>query len=229
MPTDSTPSSSTAGDTTDTRAPLSRDRILDAAIAIADADGVAGLSMRNLARSLDYEVMSLYNHVANKDDLLDGMVDRVAGEIDDPPPGVDWRDGVRSIAVSAHGALIRHGWAAGLWTTRWPGPNRWHHMEVLLDLLARVGFPDDLADLAFHAVTLHIQGFTQQQLSYAMQPDDETEMFERFRREVTADEYPRVVEHVQFHLDTETRVDEFSFVLDLILDGLERKRLASRR
>lgn len=211
------------------RDPLTRDRILAAAIALADADGVEGLTMRNLARSLGYEVMSLYNHVANKDDVLDGMVDRVASEIDDPPDGVSWQVGARVIAMSAHEAIVRHRWAAGLWTSRWPGPNRWHHMEVLLDLLGRADFPEDLADLAFHAITLHIQGFTQQQINFTMTSDDEAEMYDRFAREVSPEMYPRMVDHIRYHLETETSHDEFGFVLDLILDGIERKRLEAAR
>lgn len=211
------------------RDPLTRDNILAAAVALADAHGVERLTMRSLARSLGYEVMSLYNHVSNKDDVLDGIVDRVAGEIDDPPDDVDWHVGVRLIAMSAHEAIVRHRWAASLWTTRWPGPNRWHHMEALLELLDRADFPDDLADLAFHAITLHIQGFTQQQIDFTMTSDDEAEMYDRIEREVSPDLYPRMLEHIRYHLETETNHDEFGFVLDLILDGLERKRLESAR
>ncbi len=211
------------------RDPLTRDRILAAAVAIADAEGVGRLTMRSLARSLGYEVMSLYNHVANKDDVLDGMVERVVGEIDLPPDDVEWQVGARRIAMSAHEAIVRHRWVAGLWTSRWPGPNRWRHMEALLELLGRADFPDDLADLAFHAITLHIQGFTQQQIDFTMTSDDEAEMYARIEREVSPDVYPRMLEHIRYHLENETSHDEFGFVLDLILDGLERKRKGADR
>ncbi len=208
------------------RGPLNRDRLLDAAVEIADQQGVAGLSMRKLAKHLGYEVMSLYNHVQNKDDLLDGMIDRVAAEIDEPPADADWKVASRHIAMSAHDALVRHRWASGLWSSRWPGPARWRHMEILLRVLAEAGFPDDLADLAYHAISLHIQGFTQQQISYSMDDQATSEMFARFAHEVTADEYPHVVAHVRYHQEVPAPHDEFGFVLDLILDGLDRARTA---
>lgn len=220
-----TPGTASATDAAD-RPPLSRDRILTTAVEIADQHGVAALSMRKLAKQLGYEVMSLYNHVDNKNDLLDGMVDLVAAEIDEPAPGLGWQPAVRSIAMSAHDALVRHRWAAALWSERWPGPARWRHMEVLLDLLAGADFPDDVADLAFHAVTMHIQGFTQQQISYTEQASDEAAMFDRFHREVSEDEFPEVHAHVRYHLERDAPHDEFGFVLDLILDGLERARIA---
>ncbi len=99
-------------------------------------------------------------------------------------------------------------------------------MEVLLDLLAGADFPDDVADLAFHAVTMHIQGFTQQQISYTEQAMDEAAMFDRFHREVSEGDFPEVHAHVRYHLEREAPHDEFGFVLDLILDGLERARNA---
>ncbi len=204
------------------RQPLSRDRVLAAAIDIADEQGVDGLSMRKLAAALGFEVMSLYNHVENKDDLLDGMVDLVAAQIVAPPADLPWKPAVRAIAMSAHAALVRHPWAAALWSSRWPGPHRWHYMEALLHHLGRADLPDDVADVGFHAVTLHIQGFTSQQLAYAEQVADRAEMFARFHRTVTADEFPLVVAHVRYHQEHEARRDEFGFVLDLILDGLER-------
>lgn len=215
----------TSGDRTD-RPPLTRERILAAAVEIADERGVGALSMRKLAKQLGYEVMSLYNHVENKDDLLDGMVDLVAAEIDGPQPGLGWKPAIRSIAMSAHEALVRHPWATVLWASRWPGPARWRHMEALLALLAGAGFPDDVADLGFHAVTMHIQGFTQQQITYTELSSDEERLFARFHREVSADEFPHVVDHVRYHIDVEAPHDEFGFVLDLILDGLDRERRA---
>jgi AcrR family transcriptional regulator len=203
------------------REPLGRDRILVTAIEIADEHGVDGLSMRKLAAALGYEVMSLYNHVENKDDLLDGMVDLVAAQFVEPAAEIPWKAAVREIAMSAHAALVRHPWAAGLYSTRWPGPHRWRHMESLLRFLGEAGLPDDVADIGFHAVTMHIQGFTSQQLVYATQID-EAQMFARFHRTVTSDEFPLVVAHVRYHQEHDHRRDEFGFVLDLILDGLER-------
>ena len=204
------------------RTPLSRERILATAIEIADEHGAAGLSMRKLAKQLGYEVMSLYNHVANKDDLLDGMVDTVAGGIALPAEGLPWKPAVREIAVSWHEALVRHPWAAAMLSQRWPGPNRWRHMDTLLRLLSTADLPDDVADLGFHAITMHIQGFTQQQIAYSAMVPDEEAMLERFRAEVSAEVFPHIVAHVRYHNETGGPLDEFGFVLDLILDGLER-------
>lgn len=204
------------------RTPLSRERILATAIELADEHGATGLSMRKLAKELGYEVMSLYNHVANKDDLLDGMVDAVAGEVVLPAEELPWKRAVREIAVSWHEALVRHRWAAAMLSQRWPGPNRWRHMENLLRLLSTADLPDDVADLGFHAITMHIQGFTQQQITYSTMVPDEEAMFERFRAEVSPEVFPHVVAHVGYHGETGEPVDEFGFVLDLILDGLER-------
>ncbi len=204
------------------RTPLSRDRILATAVAMADEHGVDELSMRKLARELGYEVMSLYNHVTNKDDLIDGMVDTIAGEIATPDDDLGWKAAVRQVAMSAHDALVRHRWAAAIWSQRWPGPNRWRHMDALLRLLGNADLADDLADTGFHAVTMHIQGFTQQQISYSAQVPNETTMFERFRAEVSPEVFPHIVDHVRYHRETEQSHDEFGFVLDLILDGLER-------
>ena len=212
---------STPTPTQNERIPLSRDRVLATAVAMADEHGVDELSMRKLAKELGYEVMSLYNHVTNKDDLLDGMVDAVAGEIVMPDDDLGWKAAVRQVAMSAHDALVRHRWAAGLWSQRWPGPNRWRHMDTLLRLLSTADLPDDIADTGFHAVTMHIQGFTQQQIAYSAQVPDEAAMYERFRTEVSPDVFPHIVDHVRYHRETEHRHDEFRFVLDLILDGLE--------
>ncbi len=204
------------------RSPLSRERIVVAAVELADAQGIEALSMRKLAAELGYEVMSLYNHVANKDDLLDGMVDLVAGEITAPPAETDWKHAARAMALSAHEVLLRHRWVTPHWSTRWPGRNRWRHMEELLSVLARAGLPDDLADIGFHAITMHIQGFTQQQVSYASAERSDGEMYTRLSAEVSADEFPLVIDHVRYHREAERTHDEFAFVLDLILDGLER-------
>ena len=121
------------------REALSKQSIVATAVALADNDGLAALSMRNLAKQLGYEVMSLYNHVANKNDLLAAMVDEVAGEIQEPPDGQDALAAIRAVAVSARGALVRHPWAAPLWQRAMPGAARIHFMEVLLRLFDHAG------------------------------------------------------------------------------------------
>ncbi len=111
------------------REPLQRDRIVAAAVALADREGADALSMRNLARSLGFEVMSLYNHVANKDELLSLMVDAVAAEIDEPSPGSEPLAAVRSVTISTHDVLVRHPWAPALWLRHLPGPARTQQMR----------------------------------------------------------------------------------------------------
>ena len=212
----------------DDRAPLCRQRILEQAIALADDGGVDALSMRKLASALGYEVMSLYNHIANKDDLLDGMLDEIFGELPAIPADTDWKHGVISLASEIHDLLLRHRWGAPLLPSRFPGPNRFGQSERLLELLTLGGFDDDLRDLGYHAVTLHIAGFTQQQLSYSTTDERLEDGMARFRREVTADRFPLMVDHVRYHEERhdrpDGRPDEFRFVLDLIVDGLERRR-----
>jgi AcrR family transcriptional regulator len=211
------------------RTPLSRARILAAGVELADAQGLGGLSMRRLAAHLGFEVMSLYNHVASKQDLLEGMLDLVAAEVDLPDPGaVDWRDGTRALAVAQHGSLLRHRWAGPTSTDHFPGPNRWRIMETTLALLAAGGFDGHLRDLAYHAITLHIGGFTAQQLAYEADGGSTDAMYARVDRELDAAAHPLMADHIRYHRDPGhtpgERPDEFRFVLDLILDGLERQR-----
>lgn len=227
-PTTTAPTTTAPTGDRDDRTPLSRQRILERAIALADEGGVDALSMRKLAASLGFEVMSLYNHVANKDDLLDAMLDEIYGEL---PPITDddgWKQGVITLAVETHDLLLRHRWAAPLIPHRFPGPNRFGLAERLLELLTLGGFDDHLRDLGYHAVTLHIAGFTQQQLSYSTTDEQRDAGMDRFRREVTEDRFPLMVDHVRYHErhreHAEERPDEFRFVLDLIVDGLERRR-----
>ena len=150
-----------------TRTPLSRERVLRAAIDHADAGGIAALSMRKLAGELGVEAMSLYNHVANKDDLLAGIVELVASEIEDPSDAVDWKAAIHRSAMSAHAVLLRHRWAAGLTmrvTSLSPARLRWH--ECVLRTLREAGFSADLTHHAYHALESHIMGFTLWPVSY---------------------------------------------------------------
>jgi AcrR family transcriptional regulator len=210
------------------RLPLNRDRILDAGIGLADETGVDGLSMRKLAGRLGYEVISLYNHVRNKDDLLEGMLDRVFGELGPPPESADWKSSVRTRAVATHEMLLRHPWAAPQVPFLFPGRHRFGEAELLLEQLTAGGFTGHLRDVGYHAITLHIGGFTQQQLSYDMGDERLVDGIERFHREVSAADFPHMVDHVRYHEHIDEipgeRPDEFRFVLDLILDGLERLR-----
>ena len=208
------------------RVPLTRERVLDGAVAFADEHGVEAITMRKLAAALGFEVMSLYNHVANKDDMLDGMIELVAEEIESIDPAAGWRAGIRANAVSAHDAMLRHPWSAALWSTRMPGPARVRFMEGLLRTLREGGFDPEAAYLAYHAVTLHLQGFTVEQLGFRAIEDELSERAQEFMAGLDESEFPYLIEHVRQHFDGTERHDEFELVLDMLLDGLEELRTA---
>ena len=206
------------------RAPLDRDAVVAAAVALADEQGTDALSMRKLAASLGYEVMSLYNHVANKAEVLSLMVDAVAAEVPAPDPGANPLAAVRTLAVDTRAALVRHPWAAGLWLRQLPGPARVRHMEHHLAALAASDLSPQVAHLAFHAVNNHVIGYTlqEQAMAYLTPPDTDPDALARsFMEGLAADELPHTVTHIQQHLDGDT-ASSFELVLDLILDGLAR-------
>lgn len=213
------------------RLPLTRGRVLLAAVALADASGLATLTMRKLGQALGVEAMSLYNHVANKEALLDGMVDLIFEEIGLPPRDVGWREAMRQRAVAAWGTLGRHRWAIGLLDSRRaPGYATLRHHDAVIGCLREGGFSLALAAHAFSALDSYIYGFALQQASLPFETGEEAaavanEMLQLF----PADEYPHLaaltVEHVmQPGYDYAA---EFAYGLDLILEGLER-RLAAR-
>ncbi|MEO6579495.1 MAG: TetR/AcrR family transcriptional regulator C-terminal domain-containing protein, partial [Candidatus Limnocylindria bacterium] len=143
------------------RQPMSRERVLDAAISLADRGGIGALSMRKLAQELGVEAMTLYYHVANKEAILEGIVDMVVSEIELPPADAEWKPALRRSAISAHDVLQRHPWTAGLMLA----PNRvsqarLRHMDAVLGTLRRAGFSAEMTDHAYHALDSHIMGFT---------------------------------------------------------------------
>lgn len=212
---------------TNRRAPLNRGRVLDAAVALADAEGLDALTMRRLGRELGVEAMALYNHVDNKDDLLDGMLDLVVAEIELSVSGPDWRSRARQRAISAHAVLMRHPWAAAVWTSRLnPGPARMRYMDSSLRSLREAGFPPTLLDHTFHAIENHIVGHAMQALGFPLDRDQMGEMGERILRSFPVKEYPDLAAHIRYHVELEhpDGEDEFEFGLDLILDGLDRMR-----
>ena len=201
--------------------------MLHAAIALADEHGIEALSMRRLAKDLGVEAMSLYNHVANKDDLLDGMTDLVLSEIDLPSTGEDWKEALRQNAISAHDVLRRHRWACSLALSPTRNiPVRLRNMEWMLGQLREAGFSAELTYDAYHALDSHIMGFTLWELGHSLTPEDLPALAANFIREFPAETYPYVHEHVEQHLAGFGRGGKgaFQFVLDLILDGLERLR-----
>jgi AcrR family transcriptional regulator len=212
------------------REPLSRERVLRAAISLADDEGLEALSMRKLAKALGVEAMSLYNHVANKRDLLSGMLQLVSQEIEDPVGG-DWRDDLRRYAISSHDVLLRHGWAANLsLSPSVAAPGAVQRAEWLLRRLRKAGFSADVTYHAFHALEAHILGFTLWQLGHGIRSQaDVAPLVEDFLRAYPRHEYPYMHEHVQQHMDGVSSQGKgaFELVLDLILDGLEEMRDAA--
>ena len=214
----------TAGQTP--RIPLSRERVLRAAVALAGARGIEALTMRRLGEELGVEAMSLYKYVANKDDLVDGMVDAVFGEIELPAQGTDWRTAMRDRAISVRGALTRHPWATPLMQSRSrPGPATLRHHDAVIGTLRAAGFPIALVAHAFSALDSYIYGFALQQRSLPFETGEETaELAEAIMGRFPAGEYPHLVELTVEHVlrPGYDYGEEFEFGLDLILDGLER-------
>lgn len=208
------------------RTPLSRERVLRAAVTLADEGGIKALSMRKLAQELGVEAMSLYNHVANKDDLLDGIVELVAGEIDLALDGGDWKTALRRRVLSAHGALTAHPWACNLWmSTRTVGPARLRYSDAVLAGLREGGFSKELTYHAFHVLQSHVMGYGLYVSSFRFDGEDLEELAATFLREFPADEYPDMAEHIRQHVEPgDARQGTFEFGLELILDGLERLR-----
>jgi AcrR family transcriptional regulator len=214
---------------TEGRIPLNRQRVLRAAIAFADEKGIESLSMRKLGEELGVEAMSLYKHVANKDDMLDGMVDVVFSEIDLPSDGAHWKTAMRERAISAREALSRHPWAIGLTESRMkPGPTNLRHHDSVIGCLREAGFSIEMAIHAYSALDSYIYGFALQEKSLPFDtPDDVGDMgdvAENILSQFPADEYPYLRE-TTVELITKSGwkyADEFELGLDLILDGIEQ-------
>ena len=210
------------------RTPLSRERVLRAAVTFADDSGIGSLSMRKLGEVLGVEAMSLYNHVASKDELLDGMVDLVFSEIDLPSGGACWRTAMRLRAVSARQALARHRWAIGLMESRTsPGPATLRHHDAVLGSLRQGGFSVEMAAHAFSALDSYIYGFALQEASLPFDTAEQTAVLaETIIAQFPAGEYPHLAELTITHVlrPGYDYGSEYEFGLDLILDGLERVR-----
>lgn len=208
------------------RRPLSRERVIGAAISLADAHGIDALSMRRLAQELGVEAMSVYHHVANKDDILDGIVQVVAEEIELPEPGMEWKAAIRRTAGSAHEVLVRHPWAANLILSgAGSGVARLRYMDGILGVLRGAGFSADMTDHGYHALDSHIMGFTLWQVGMNLGTEEELKaMAADFLKQLDVSEFPYLAEHIEQHLRPRDadEVGEFEFGLGLILDGLER-------
>lgn len=208
----------------ESRARLTRDRVLSAAIALADAGGIDSLTMRKLGVELGVEAMSLYHHVANKADLLDGMIDGVFAEIDLPTDGTDWREAMRRRAVSVRQVLSRHRWAIGLMESRAaPGPANLRHHDTVLGTLRRAGFSIELAAHAYSVLDSYVYGFALQERSLPFDTADETpHAIQAIMARFATGEYPHLTEIAVEHVlqPGYDYGDEFEFGIELILDGL---------
>jgi AcrR family transcriptional regulator len=221
---------------TEPRVPLTRERVLRAAIKLADERGIESLSMRKLGQELGVEAMSLYNHVANKDEILDGVVESIVSEINDAvsqidvPPG-DWKTALRQKVLSAREIFLRHPWAPGVIESRSnmsTTPAMLRYYDSLIGLLREAGFSIDLTHHALHVLGSRALGFTQDLYDDSEEADDEAMV--AFLQQQAA-EYPNIVAMAaEISHDDDTTLGwcddqvEFEFALDLILDGLERRR-----
>jgi AcrR family transcriptional regulator len=210
------------------RVPLSRERVLHAAVSLADQGGLDALSMRKLGQALGVEAMALYYHFPNKERVLDGMVDLVFAEIDLPVIGADWKTSMRVRGVSVRDAMARHRWAIGMMESRAnPGPASLRHHDAVIGCLRVAGFDIAMAAHAYSLLDSYIYGFALTKMSL---PFDDTsdiadvaqEMLEPF----PVNEYPHLVEFITEHAMKPgyDYTDEFEYGLDVVLDGLERER-----
>ena len=207
------------------RTALSRERILRAGLAQADAGGLEALTIRNLADVLDVAPMALYRHVANKDDLVDGLVDLVFAEIDQPPGGPDWKTAMRRRAISLRDVLSRHRWAVGLMESRRnPGPANLHHHDAVIGSLRQGGFSIAMAAHAYSLLDAYIYGFALTKMNLPFESSEEiADVAEGMLRPFPVGEYPNLVEILSEHVMKPGYEygDEFEYGLDLILESLE--------
>jgi AcrR family transcriptional regulator len=205
-------------------APLSRDRVLRAAVAIADAGGIGALTMRSLADALEVKPMSVYHHVANKDEILDGIVDLVFSRMELPTPGGDWRREMVKRANSAREVLGRHPWAVGLLESRTaPGPATLRHHDATIGTLRHAGFTVALTAHALALLDSYVYGFAVQEAALPFHgPDSATEVTGDIMRRFAAGEYPHLVEMATEHVlrPGYDFADEFAFGLDVVLDAM---------
>jgi AcrR family transcriptional regulator len=210
------------------RSPLTRERVLRTAVALADQGGIESLSMRKLAQALDVVPMALYRHVANKDELLNALVDVVIEEIDPPLEGANWNTALRARILSARRALLRHPWASRLMESRkTPTPVVLAYMDSMIEMFRTGGFSLDLTHHAMHAMGSRMFGFTQELFNDTtdVDPAADAEMWNAM-----AGAYPYIFEIFTAisHDDSSTVGPgcddqfEFEFALDLMLDGLEK-------
>jgi AcrR family transcriptional regulator len=208
------------------REPLTPERVLDTALRLADQGGLEALSMRKLGQALGVEAMALYYHFANKERVLDGIVDLVFGEIDVPAIGADWKAAMRRRAISVRDALARHRWAIGLMESRTnPGPANLRHHDAVIGCLRSAGFDMAMAAHAYSALDAYIYGFALTKMNLPFETTtDIAEMAETMLEPFPLGEYPNLADFITEHAMKPGYdfADEFEYGLDVILDGLDR-------
>lgn len=210
------------------RAPLSRADVLLGAVAVADRGGIAALTMRALADEVGVKPMSLYHHVAGKEDVLDGIVDVVFAEIDLPTPGDPWRPALRDRTTSARQALRRHPWATPLMDSRRnPGPATLRHHDAVVGVLREAGFPAAMVAHALSLVDSYLYGFAIQEEAMPVgSPEETASAAEEMSRHLDAAAHPHLAalfaEHLQRE-DYDYGAEEFEWGLDVVLEGIERE------
>lgn len=213
---------------TESRVRLNRERVLRTAIQLADAGGIERLTMRKLGEDLGVEAMSLYNHVSNKEDLLNGMIDAVLGEIELPSHSDDWKTAMRKRSVSLRDMLSRHPWANGLMDSGTnPGPATLRHHNRVLGTFRNGGFSLAMTAHAFAALDSFIYGFAKQEKGLPFDSGEQAAaMAQIMLANLPVEEYPYLFELMAQHVlqPGYDYANEFTFGLDLVLDGLERAR-----
>lgn len=215
------------------RQPVTRERALQVAMALADAGGLEDVTMRGVAEELGIEAMSLYHHVANKDAILDGMVDLVWAEIGLPPRDVDWKTSMRRRAAAVRTVLLRHPWAIRVMEARAnPGAANLAHHDAVLGCLRGAGMSVPLTAHAYAVIDSFVYGHVHTELTLPFRTTDETHDVARsIFEQMPAGAYPHLVELTTEHVLKPGYAfgNELSFGLELILDGLEQKLVEERR
>jgi len=208
------------------RVRLSRELVLRRAVEVADAGGLAALTIRSLARELGVKPMSVYYHVANKDEILDGIIDMVFAEIELPAIGGAWQAEIRRRAISTRRVLRRHPWAIGLMESRSaPGPATLRHHDAVIGTLRRAGFSVAMTAHSYALLDAYVYGFALQEAALPFKgPDTVAEVAEPIMQGFSAAEYPHLVELATQHVlrPGYDFGEEFEFGLELILDALTK-------
>lgn len=208
-----------------TRAALTRAKIVKKAIRLADRNGVEGLSMRKLAQALKVEAMSLYNHIDNKEDLLDAMVDDVAAHFEMPDTDKQWKSTLRASVISTHDVLLQHPWVTHLLLTRiTTGDAMMGYTNACFGCFLNAGFSHPLTDHGWNALNNHLYGFTLTEINSPIKPKDYSKAAQQYLPMVSEEHYPHIRSMMKVIISGEhSGVNDFEFGLDLILDGLEKK------